>query len=206
MKSQSMFCRPRNVAAGTVSPSDHHQVPLSRTVSRSPSTSRAIARQPWVVSPSISKCGECSSLQVGGIVPHGAFPNIGARGVGLVVRRLQAPVVGRDGVGDVEVRLDRLVVAHHFAPEDLLAEVHLPAAGQLAAALHLGLGDDLVPAVLRIAEEQRPDAFQADCGWSTAAGLPPSGARPRSPPPARPAGGAPPCRRLTWPGRRASGR
>ena len=99
-------------------------------------------------------------LQVGGVVLDGAFPGVRAGGASLVVDGLEAPIVGRRGVRDVEERLDRLIVAHYFAPEDFLAEVHFPAAGQLAPTMHLGLGDDLVPAVFRVAEYGRPGLFE----------------------------------------------
>ena len=87
-------------------------------------------------------------LEVAGVVLDGALPHVRAGGVGLVVGRLEPPIVRGDRVEDVEIGLDRLVVAHLLAPEDLLAQIHLPAPRELAAALHLGLGDDLVPAVL----------------------------------------------------------
>ena len=87
------------------------------------------------------------------------------------IDRLKSPIVGGRGVRDVEVGIDRLIVAHHLAPEDLLAEVDFPAAGELAPALHLGLGDDLVPAVFRIAEDGRPGFFQAVDPGPQAAGF-----------------------------------
>ena len=52
-----------SVAAGSVRPSDHHQVPLRRTVSRSPKRSFATSRHPSVVSQSISGTGEWSRLR-----------------------------------------------------------------------------------------------------------------------------------------------
>ena len=79
----------------------------------------------------------------------------------FLVDGVKSPVVGGRGVRDVKVGVDRLVVAHDLAPEDLLAQVHFPTPGEFAPALHLGLGDDLVPAVFRVAKDGRPGLFQA---------------------------------------------
>ncbi len=100
--------------------------------------------------------GSTKLLQILGIVFDRCVPHAGPGVVGTMIHDVHAPVVRGHRVGNVEKGLDRLVVAHLVAPEDLLAQIHFPSPCQLALALHPGLGDDLVPAVLGIAEHQRP--------------------------------------------------
>jgi len=68
----------------------------------------------------------------------------------------QAPAGVRIDVEEVEEGLDDAVVAHRPAPENLLAQAALPRAGQWALALELVVGDDLLPAMLGIAEDHWP--------------------------------------------------
>ena len=61
-----------------------------------------------------------------------------------------------EDVGHEQLGLDDVIVVHPVAPEQLLAQEALPVSGDAVRAFDLVVGDDLVPAVFRIAENQRP--------------------------------------------------
>ncbi len=58
-------------------------------------------------------------------------------------------------VRDIEIGLDGIVISHLHAPKSLLAQVHLPLAGQCPLTRYLISRDNLIPTILRITENQR---------------------------------------------------
>ena len=68
---------------------------------------------------------------------------------------VHAPVAAGVYPAHVEPGLDDPVVVHDLAPEHLFAQAMLPAAGQRVGALNPVGRDDLLPAVFRVAEDQR---------------------------------------------------
>ena len=103
--------------------------------------------------------GEMELVEVG-VGLERRLPAVGAAVFAADPGLVHAPVALGVDVAHVEVRLDHPVVAHLRAPENLFAQPHLPAARQLAFASQVGGRDDLVPAVLRVAEDERPGGLQ----------------------------------------------
>ena len=103
--------------------------------------------------------GEMELVEIG-VRLERRLPAVGAAVFAADPGLVHAPVALGVDVAHVEERLDHPVVAHHRAPENLFAQPHLPAACQLALASQVGGRDDLIPAVLRVAEDDRPGGLQ----------------------------------------------
>lgn len=72
----------------------------------------------------------------------------------------QSPVGLGAHVRDVEVRLNRVIVAHLLAPENLPAQVKFPLTRNRVLAAQRRVRDDLFPAIFRVAEDQRARFFE----------------------------------------------
>ena len=88
------------------------------------------------------------------------IPAVGAAIFAADLHLAQAPIQLLVDVFNREKGQKGVIVAHIGAPEDLLAQVHLPGArNAVLAGQRLGR-DDLVPGVFRAAEDERAGGFQ----------------------------------------------
>jgi hypothetical protein len=88
------------------------------------------------------------------------FPAVRTFCIGFDYLLLKAPTSLLIHIRDVKIGFDYLIISHGLSPEYFLAKSHFPAPGQLALTLYILRGNDFIPAVLRVTEDDRTNLFQ----------------------------------------------
>ena len=137
----------------------HHQDVRRRTGQES---CKYLPRQSFQALRSVEIGGDRRQAQPGkvGFLFDRRVPNIGAAVFPTDAPLAQPPERLFVGHGNVKKRLHRAVVIHLLAPEDLAPQAKFPIARRGVAAGQALLGQDLVPGVLRVAEDDRAGWLQ----------------------------------------------